>query len=723
MKKLIAVAVFSAMMLTFASGCSNNSSESSTTQTSSKITEDKVLSTEASSQEEETTSQETEQEKTESQQEETKSQEKISESEQEFSALMPKPLATKSIDPNPYMFSGDTNIHHDCYNTDSTDSVLPVGINPEVNYSAEKQNANASPAIFFDSYGNTVVPLLGGIAIRDINGDECKTLGYFSPKEHDGGGYVIQSSYSFIDESNRIVCPTSNNHVLMLKATDENGVPLAQFEKVLDIDIKEVAEKALGKTLDQNLLSVVFDYDGNLWFATGGFRIYPDRKQTGAVGYISRTAIDDILAGNDTNLDSAVFVQELNAGEGAENGIASSKDGAVILTNQACYLLSANNGVDVKWRTEYESVGAKDSREGAATTGGGLAWGSGCSPSLTKDLVFFTDNLEPVNLIALDMKTGEKVASHPVIDELPEDMPVSVENSAIVYDNGEGTVSTIVCNWFGAGSPNLAKPDSDSSIQTYENIYDSNWLTKGNVMIMPGVERVDTIKTDNGYEMKSIWCRDDIHDTSMMKLSTATGYIYGYVQDVESGMWQYIVLDFETGETKLAMDISSKPGYNNMAIGMYAGDNGNALYCPTGYLELLRLQDRFVYLPEMPYRKVNLDNTSRKVMTEEKFKADGGWGTPASWLHSVSVENVHPKTTVTMSINGLSGNVSDYKLYAYGRDSKLTEVSADLWSFDDAQGELEPSKVYDISIIVDDDGAYDLSEEAREIAVSVILAK
>ena len=76
-----------------------------------------------------------------------------------------------------------------------------------------------------------------------------------------------------------------------------------------------------------------------------------------------------------------------------------------------------------------------------------------------------------------------------------------------------------------------------------------------------------------------------------------------------------------------------------------------------------------------------------------------------------------------MSINGLSGNVSDYKLYAYGRDSKLTEVSADLWSFDDAKGELEPSKVYDISIIVDDDGAYDLSEEAREIAVSVILAK
>ena len=61
----------------------------------------------------------------------------------------------------------------------------------------------------------------------------------------------------------------------MLKTTDEDGNVLPEFEKVLDIDIKAAAEAILGKTLDQNLLSVVFDYDGNLWFATGRFRIYP----------------------------------------------------------------------------------------------------------------------------------------------------------------------------------------------------------------------------------------------------------------------------------------------------------------------------------------------------------------------------------------------------------------------------------------------------------------
>ena len=661
--------------------------------------------------------------------EETQNKEAQAEdSQSEGTSQLPiKALSQKVVEENPYMAKSDSNIHHDCYNTDSTDEVLPVGIYSEINVSYEKVNANASPAIFFDSYGHAVVPFLGGLAIRDINADETQTVGYFSPKQHDEGGYVIQSSYSFVDESNRIVCPTSNNHVLMLKATDEEGNVLPEFEKVLDIDIKAAAEAALGKTLDQNLLSVVFDYDGNLWFATGGFRIYPDREQQGAVGYISRNAIDAILNGEEADLTNSVFVYELTPGEGAENGIASSKDGAVILTNLNCYLFQADNGVQKIWETSYESVGAKESAEGDATTGGGLAWGGGCSPSLTKDLVMFTDNQNPVNLLAVDMKTGETVASLPVIDELPEDSQVSVENSAIVYDNGAGTVSTIVCNWFGAGSAALGKEDSDSSIQSYANIYDVNWLSQGNKMIMPGVERVDTIKTDDGYEMKSIWCRSDLSDTSMLKLSTATGYIYGYVQDLETGMWQYIMLDFETGETVFSMDVSSKPGYNNMAIGMYAGNSGNALYCPTGYLELLRLQDRFVYLPEMPYRKVDLDQAMRNVLGQETFEADGGQGNVMGWLNTVTVENVHPNTTVALRVKGLSGSADALKLYGYGADGSLQEVPADLWHIQTEEGAipdtLSEDVLYEIHVLVQDGGTFDLSENEKEIKVSVVTAQ
>ena len=641
------------------------------------------------------------------------------------SELSIKTLTPKVIDENPYMAASDSNIHHDCYNTDSTDEVLPVDIYSEINVSYEKVNPNASPAVFFDSYGHSVVPLLGGLAIRDINADETQTLGYFSPKQHDNGSYLIQSSYSFVDESNRIVCPTNDNRVLMLKATDEEGNVLPEFEKVLDIDIKAAAEAALGKTLDQNLLSVVFDYEGNLWFATGGFRIYPDRKQQGTFGYVSRAAIDKILNGEDVDLSDAVFVYELEPGEGAENGIAASKEGAVILTNQKCYLLQADNGVKKVWETSYKSVGAKESKEGDETTGGGLAWGGGCSPSLTKDLVMFTDNQDPVNLIAVDMKTGEQVASMPVIDELPEGTQVSVENSAIVYDDGEGTVSTIVCNWFGAGSAKLGEADNDSSIQSYENIYDVGWLRQGNKMIAPGIERVDTVKTEDGYEMKSIWCRSDLSDTSMMKLSTATGYIYGYVQDMETGMWQYIMLDFETGETVFTMDISDKPGYNNMAIGMYAGNSGNALYCPTGYLELLRLQDRFVYLPEMPYRKVDLDQAMRNVLSQEKFAADGGQGDVEGWLNTITVENVHPNTTVAIRMKGISGETGSLKLYAYGTDGTLKEVPAEKWHIQTEDGEtpdtLSEDVLYEVHMTVEDGGDFDLSETEKEIKISAVL--
>ena len=641
------------------------------------------------------------------------------------SELPIKTLTPKVMDVNPYMAASDSNIHHDCYNTDSTDEVLPVDIYSEINVSYEKVNPNASPAVFFDSYGHAVVPLLGGLAIRDINAEETQTLGYFSPKQHDNGDYLIQSSYSFVDESNRLVCPTNNNHVLMLKATDEDGNVLPEFEKVLDIDIKAAAEAALGKTLDQNLLSVVFDYEGNLWFATGGFRIYPDRKQQGTFGYVSRAAIDKILNGEDVDLSDAVFVYELEPGEGAENGIAASKEGAVILTNLKCYLLQADNGVKKVWETSYKSVGAKESKEGDETTGGGLAWGGGCSPSLTNDLVMFTDNQDPVNLIAVDMKTGEQVASMPVIDELPEGTQVSVENSAIVYDDGEGTVSTIVCNWFGAGSAKLGEADNDSSIQSYENIYDVGWLRQGNKMIAPGIERVDTVKTEDGYEMKSIWCRSDLSDTSMMKLSTATGYIYGYVQDMETGMWQYIMLDFETGETAFTMDISDKPGYNNMAIGMYAGNSGNALYCPTGYLELLRLQDRFVYLPEMPYRKVDLDQAMRNVLSQEKFEADGGQGDVEGWLNTITIENVHPNTTVAIRMKGISGETGSLKLYAYGTDGTLKEVPAEKWHIQTEDGEtpdtLSEDVLYEVHMTVEDSGDFDLSETEKEIKISAVL--
>ena len=59
------------------------------------------------------------------------------------------------------MAKSDANVHQDCYNSDTTDEVLPVDIYPEINVSYETVNKNASPAVFFDTYGHAVVPLQG----------------------------------------------------------------------------------------------------------------------------------------------------------------------------------------------------------------------------------------------------------------------------------------------------------------------------------------------------------------------------------------------------------------------------------------------------------------------------------------------------------------------------------------------------------------------------------
>lgn len=167
--------------------------------------------------------------------------------------------------------------------------------------------------------------------------------------------------------------------------------------------------------------------------------------------------------------------------------------------------------------------------------------------------------------------------------------------------------------------------------------------------------------------------------------------------------------------------------YNNMAIGMYAGNSGNALYCPTGYMELLRLQDRFVYLPEMPYREVDLDKAARNILSQEQFELDGGEGTVASWRSTVTIRNVHPNTTVAFRMNNLSGSASDLMLYAYGMDGKLAKVASELWSITDETGEavteLTDGTLYEVRITVADGGELDLSDVEKEIKFSCVLGE
>ena len=260
-----------------------------------------------------------------------------------------------------------------------------------------------------------------------------------------------------------------------------------------------------------------------------------------------------------------------------------------------------------------------------------------------------------------------------------------MEYTLTITNTSDGTVSTIVCNWFGAGNAGLADPNNDSSIQSYANIYDQNWLMKGNAMIAPGVERVDTVKTDSGYEMKSIWTRNDLSDTAIMKLSTATGYIYGYVQDLTTGMWQYIILDlkparlslrwmFPTSTATIIWPSACTPATAEMhstappAIWSCFACRTALSTCPN----FRTARSISIRRHEMCLHRISLHRTAAKVRLQA-----GAIPQPSAMF---------TQHHGAFRMNNLSGSASDLTLYAYGADGKLVKVAPELWSITDETG-------------------------------------
>lgn len=618
-------------------------------------------------------------------------------------ALVPNPLPKNNVAPNPYMAQNESAVHNDSYSSDVTDAVLPLGILPVVSTARETEGAQAPPAIFFDDDQNAVMALAPGVAIRDIGGEVITTLGRYDTSG-EAEPYLSQISYAFVDSNGYIVAPTNHGHVVAFRTTGENGAVLERFEKVLDIDVVSAALEALGPDIDKNLLSIVYDYEGNLWFATGSFRVYPDRNPAGFVGYVERAAIEAALAGEKPG-DGLHFLP-LKAGEGAENGISSNPEGVAVLTNRSCHFFTAApEGVQTRWSLDYPSGGAKDADPQSGLSGGGLAWGGGSTPTLTNDLVLFTDNQTPVNLLAVSAQTGRLVASAPVLENLAE--PVSVENSIIVYSADESRASAVMCNWFGAGSAGLANPDADPSKQSYATLYDENWIKTGNACIAPGIERIDIVKDgQNGYTAEKVWVREDLRSTSMFKLSTATGYLYGYLQDIETGMWQYIALDWDTGETALTVPVSAAPAYNNMAVGMIIDTGGNGLYCPTNDMVLVRLQDDFARVPASSAPGAPPQNATRRYLTDEELSARaGGPLRAASYLMGAPAAGLAEGAEIAFLVNGLAAAPEQYLLYRAEGTGDETLAEADGWRLVGPDGQplppgeaLSPDGIYELRV-------------------------
>lgn len=103
----------------------------------------------------------------------------------------------------------------------------------------------------------------------------------------------------------------------------------------------------------------------------------------------------------------------------------------------------------------------------------------------------------------------------------------------------------------------------------------------------------------------------------------------------------------------------------------------------------------------------------RTVVSAAEFAAAGGQGTPATWLHTVTFDNLHPQTIAAIRVNGLTGKASDYKLYAKGTDGQYHAFTGS-WSLENASGRLRAQKVYEIRFTLQDGGDFDRSTDAAD---------
>ena len=398
---------------------------------------------------------------------------------------------------NRFMSSGEAAVHADPYNSDVANHAGVMNTNPRLSFSYDPDNS--SSLIFTDNSGNRIVPYQNGIAVRDFSGADIKTLGSFVPARDDATDYMLQTSYMYIDSSGRAVAPTNDGRAVILRTADSGGNVLSRFEKLADIPVAKLAAAAFpDRRVDKNLLSLVSDYQGNIWFASGGMRVIPDSYPQGFAGYIERDAVKRLIAGETADISGNVhFVLfegrgELT-GEAAENGISSCADGVVVLTNLACYLLRAGSGSEIEqvWKQPYESAGARTAPQGSEYTGGGLAWGSGTTPTLGGGFAFFTDNADPISLIAVDIKTGELAACQPVFDGLGGGVLTSVDNSIAVYSPDGKSGIVLIGNTFGLWSKGIRTDPETGDVQLGGSLVDTTLIKNGNAALQPGFVRID----------------------------------------------------------------------------------------------------------------------------------------------------------------------------------------------------------------------------------------
>jgi hypothetical protein len=449
------------------------------------------------------------------------------------------PLSPAGVPQNPFLAADAfSNVHNDAWMSDVYDIAGPLGRWPAM-LSSTLQVARQSTFPFFvcgtltfDSRGRIVSTCLGptesSLVLVDPYTLEVLAYRYLKVAPNPQAGYG--NAYMYLDDHDRAVV-TQTDHVLVFEQTGPMDKP--QFkEPPDDYDLSQWVGP------DDNIQSVMPDWQGRLWFAT---------RHSGLIG-VFEPATKTVLG-------------TLPLGEEISNSFAITADAAYVVTTKAMYRLTAGpDGTPrVVWRSEYQNIGI--------TKPGQLSAGSGTSPTILGGgkYVAINDNADQMHIVvyptAVDHKAVEPVDQAPVCEvAVFQPGAGATEDSLIGLDR-----SLIVANEYG-NIFNPLMPTSSTSV--------------------PGIARIDI--DPNGKGCSLVWTNDQVAAPQVgPKMSTKTGLIYFYTQKYDKtvpgyepdglAVYYWTAVDFRTGAIVWEQQAGTGPQFNSFVPGPAIGPTG-ALY-------------------------------------------------------------------------------------------------------------------------------------------------
>ena len=213
-------------------------------------------------------------------------------------------------------------------------------------------------------------------------------------------------------------------------------------------------------------------------------------------------------------------------------------------------------GVAVLWNASYAA--------GSNIKPGNFARGSGSTPTLLgDDFVAVTDNNDQLHLLVYRQNaTGNDVQPICKVPLFPDGRGAN-DNGPIAHFDG--------ADWHVAVQSMYNQPG-----YTPPSVPDVNGAYNNLSAMEPGISKV--IVNGDGSGCHLIW-NADVRMTTLPVLSTATGLLYGHVQDYDLALkgeyvWYVTALDWATGNTVWSARAGSGGKFNDGYKNVVLGDNG-----------------------------------------------------------------------------------------------------------------------------------------------------